>query len=173
MFNWVYFLVTGSKAFRDPLNVYRTYFIKDGAFDNAFLISLAIGLVLCVCYYLYTRKSMSFANIGTWFVTLFVAAVLSFGASAYTVGIGTTNRGLGHTLEMQARKQQSNAEETSAKKRKLRQDFNKGVFRCAPVNTFCRPTLPLVASCSSWHLSDASALADTVAISPCDRELFI
>ncbi len=137
MFNWVYFLVTGSKAFRDPLNVYRTYFIKDGAFDNAFLISLAIGLVLCVCYYLYTRKSMSFANIGTWFVTLFVAAVLSFGASAYTVGIGTTNRGLGHTLEMQARKQQSNAEETSAKKRRLRQDFNKGVFRCAPVNTFC------------------------------------
>lgn len=136
MFNWVYFLVSGSKAFNDPMQVYKTYFIKEGAFDSAFYTTLAIALMFCVCYYLITRRSMAFAKLGTWIGTLIVAAVLSFGASAYTVQLGSTTKGLGHTLEMQSKKY-SEDDNMPAKKRKMRQEFNKGVFRCAPVNTFC------------------------------------
>lgn len=133
MFNWVYFLVSGSKAFRDPLGVFKAYFIKDGAFDTAFITVLCISVVLCVIYYLITRKSMGFAKVWTWIVALVVAACMSFAVPAYTLHMDTTNQGIGKTLEVEARKH----DDSQKQKQMMRKEFNKGVFRCSPVNTFC------------------------------------
>lgn len=137
---WFYFAVTGSKAYKDQLGVFKTFFENEGHFTMGFVYTLIIAVVLCFIYYLATRASRDFAKLWTWFLTLFIAAVISFGVSAAQCAIGSTNDGLRHTLQVQTKKKTAaggDATEIQKQKIKMVQEFNKGYFSAKPVDAYC------------------------------------
>lgn len=138
--SWLYFLVTGSQAYKDSLGVCKAFFEKQGAFTTGFIYTAVIAVVICLLYYLITRKSMGFAQIWTWFLSLFVTCCLCFFASASVCAINSTNDGLRHTLQEQVKQKTAaggDVNEIQTQKNKMIKEYNKGALRCAPVNAFC------------------------------------
>lgn len=141
---FLYFLVTGCKAYGEKLGAYKYYFETEGGFTSAFLLALGVAFVAALLYYLFCRKSFSFAKIGSWIVTMLVAAAVSFALTGWATGMyqkKNAKTGIRHAVELQyqekAEAQTMDITELDNARANIHKGLDKGMFTSPAIFRLC------------------------------------
>ena len=99
-----YFLVTSLEQYSDKFGFHVNYFIEKGAFTEAFLYSLAIGVVVALAFYfsLCNAVSVKPATRVNWFIGLVIVAIAAFFIGDIMVIGSEGNPGTGFYASCQA-----------------------------------------------------------------------
>ncbi len=142
--SFLYFLVTGCKAYADKLEAYKYYFETEGGFTAAFLLALAVAGIFAIIYYLFCRASFSWAKIGTWVITMLVAACVAFGLTGWATGMHkeqTADTGIRHAVELQAQEaaeaQTMDYDEIEDARVTIHDGLDKGMFTSPVIFRLC------------------------------------
>lgn len=142
--SFIYFLVTGYKAYADQLEAYKYFFESEGGFTAAFLVALGVAAIFAILYYLFCFRSFSWAKIGSWIATMLVAACVSFVVTGYATGMSqkqTAKTGIRHAVELKAQEAQEadtmDYDEIESARVTLHQGLDKGMFTSPVIFRLC------------------------------------
>lgn len=78
--HFFYFLVTSLEVYKDQYGFHSAYFADGSGFVTGFLLSLVIGVVLALCFYLglCNGKSAKRATRVFWVITLLLVMIITF-----------------------------------------------------------------------------------------------
>lgn len=87
--DFLYFLVTDSKIWKDDtLGFHKNFFADGGGFTLGWVGALVLGLIFCLVFYFgccNSKKSSKSANIGVWAIFMIIAAAASYFYGDYVV----------------------------------------------------------------------------------------
>ena len=137
---WFYFLVNlGDRVL--PFNTWTAYFVNNGGFTKAFLISTLIALSFIILFYLLIGFGIrKWATTFIWLCGLVMSILLSFALTKTTIGYSPKS-GLGRVLEQQYNKLPDKTEEHQTAYLKAKTELNREskriIPKMKPINVLC------------------------------------
>ena len=126
---FLFFLVTGNKAYKDGLGFHQSFFEQSG-FMWGIIIAAAIAIIIAAIFYFGLTKNITLAKRPNWWICLLIVAIATFFVSDFMVigGNGSTNEMTFYQANenyVKSKKRDPKIKQYTEKKVKIRQELKK------------------------------------------------